>query len=324
MSLDMKDRRIIYELDRDSRQSFSQIGKTVGLKKDVVAYRIKKLEDEKIITSYYTVIDAYRLGYLMFRYYINFQYITPGIRREIIDYFSNYKNICTVGSVVGKYDLVVVIWVKNVNDFYQFWNTALNNFGNYFETRVFSVYIRGIGFRHSFIMQDKFSIRDREIFEKFGVGNIVDIDEFDYKLLNVLALNARLPLIELATQLDSSSQTIGYRIRKLIKNGVIQRFRVNIDVERIGFKRYKVDIYLKEHQQKEAIIEYIRKNPHVFYISTSVGLCDLEVELIVRSSEQIVEILEDINVNFPNVIKNYGFYGDFKPYKETFLPKLFE
>ena len=45
MTLDLKDRKILYELDRDSRRSFSQIGKNVGLKKDVIAYRIKKLED---------------------------------------------------------------------------------------------------------------------------------------------------------------------------------------------------------------------------------------------------------------------------------------
>jgi Lrp/AsnC family transcriptional regulator for asnA, asnC and gidA len=179
------------------------------------------------------------------------------------------------------------------------------------------VYIRGIGFRQSYLIQENLKSADREIIERFGVGKFVDIDELDYRLLNVLALNAREPLIDLATLLDTSSQTIKYRIKKLVKSGVIQRFRVSIDVEKIGFKRYKVDIYLKEHKQKDAIIEYIRKDPHVFYISTSVGLCDLEIELIVESSEKIVEILEGININFPNVIKNYSFYGDFKFYQRS-------
>ena len=43
--LDLKDRKILYELDLNCRQSNSQIGKKVGLKRDVVAYRIKKLQD---------------------------------------------------------------------------------------------------------------------------------------------------------------------------------------------------------------------------------------------------------------------------------------
>jgi DNA-binding Lrp family transcriptional regulator len=324
MSLDVKDRKILYELDRDSRLPFSRIGKKVGLKKDVVTYRVKKLEEDGIITNYLTVIDAYRLGYLLFRYYINFQYIGPEVRKQIIDYFAQYKNICTVGSVVGKYDLVVVIWVKDMNEFYQFWNTALNEFGNYFETRIFSVYIRGVGFLQSYLISNNEQILEREICERFGVGKTIEIDKMDYYLLNELALNARAPLVELADTLDVSSQTIDYRIKKLKKEGIIQCFRVAINTEKLGFKRYKVDIYLKEHKQKDSIINYIKTYPYVFYVSISVGLCDLEVELIVESPEKIVEILEDINIKFPNVIKNYSFYGDFKPYKETFLPRLFD
>ena len=41
--LDLKDRKILYHLDIDSRQSFSQLGKKVGLSKDLIAYRVKKL-----------------------------------------------------------------------------------------------------------------------------------------------------------------------------------------------------------------------------------------------------------------------------------------
>ncbi len=102
VTIDLKDRKILYELDLDCRQSNTQIGKKVGLKKDVVSYRIKKLEDEGFIKNYYTVIDAYRIGYNLFRYYINFQYVTSELRREIIDYFVNYKNICTVAHAAGK------------------------------------------------------------------------------------------------------------------------------------------------------------------------------------------------------------------------------
>ncbi len=324
MQLDLKDRKILYELDKDARRSYSMIGKKVGLKKDVVSYRINKLEEQGIINNYYTVIDSYRLGYFLFRYYINFQYISPDIKKQIIEYFTSYKNICTVGSIVGKYDLVVVVWVKNLNEFYQFWNTALNRFGNHFETRIFSVYIRGIGFLQSFLLPEKTNTKTREVFDRFGVGSPVEIDELDYRLLNELALNARLPLVDLAKKYDASSQTMKYRINKLEENGVIQAYRVNINLEKIGLKRFKADIYLKEHQQKERLINEFKQNPCVIYISTSVGLCDLEIELIVESANDVVTILEDMNVTFPNVIRNYSFYGDISVYKETFLPKLFD
>ena len=52
--LSMKDRRIIQELNDNSRQSFSDIGRKVGLPKNVVNYRIRRLIDKGIITLFCT------------------------------------------------------------------------------------------------------------------------------------------------------------------------------------------------------------------------------------------------------------------------------
>ena len=44
---DLKDRKILFELDTNSRQSFHEIAKKVGLSKDSVIYRINKLQFER-------------------------------------------------------------------------------------------------------------------------------------------------------------------------------------------------------------------------------------------------------------------------------------
>ena len=324
MKIDLKDRRILYELDYNSRESLTQIGKKVGLKKDLVSYRIKKLQDEDVIKNFYTVIDAYKLGYSLFRYYVNFQYVNQEIKDKIIEYFKNYRNICTVGEAVGKYDLIVVVWVNDINEFYQFWSKALDKFGDYFETKLFSVYINGIGFRKSYLLLDNYKIEDRADHEYFGVGKTIEIDETDYHLLNELALNARALLIDLAEKFDCSSQTINYRIKRLKKEGLIQAFRVALNDSLLGFQRFKADIYLKNHSQRLNIINYIKQDPHLMYISTSTGICDLEFEFIVKSQKELIGIIENINLKFPDSIKNYSVYGDFITYKETFIPKLFD
>jgi len=324
-NLDLKDRKILYELDFNCRQTNTQIGKKVGLKKDIVSYRIRKLQQTGIIDNYYTVIDAFRLGYNLFRYYINFQYVLPQLREEIINYFINYRNIATVSHFSGKYDLILLIWVNNLNEFYRFWNKSLDKYGDYFERKIFSVYIHGVGFRKSYLMLEEFKKGDRIEHEYFGAGNkIVEIDKNDYYLINEISLNARIPLIELSNKLNCSSQTVNYRLNNLKKSGVIQAFRVGINETKLGLKRFKVDIYLKEHKQRDNIINYIKQIPYVLYISTSTGLCDLEIELILENSNKLTEILEEINVHFPNSIKKFNYYGDVKIYKETFLPKLLD
>ena len=76
--IDLKDRKILYQLDLNCRQSNTQIGKKVGLSKEVVNYRINRMEKEGIIIRYWTEIDLFKLGYNIFRIYINSSFCTLG------------------------------------------------------------------------------------------------------------------------------------------------------------------------------------------------------------------------------------------------------
>ncbi|MBS3057620.1 MAG: winged helix-turn-helix transcriptional regulator, partial [Candidatus Diapherotrites archaeon] len=84
--MDLKDWKILLELDLDSRQSLQSIGKKVGLSKEVVNYRIKKLLEEGIITNFFTRIDSSKIGVLAFRTFLRLYNLTPDKERDLIDY----------------------------------------------------------------------------------------------------------------------------------------------------------------------------------------------------------------------------------------------
>ena len=54
--IDVKDKKILYHLDIDSRQSLNSIGKKVGLTKDIVAYRMQRMQQNGIIKLFRTYI----------------------------------------------------------------------------------------------------------------------------------------------------------------------------------------------------------------------------------------------------------------------------
>jgi len=62
IKLDIKDKKILYELDVNCKQTNAQIAKKVGLSRDSVGYRIKKLERESFILGYRTLINFRKLG----------------------------------------------------------------------------------------------------------------------------------------------------------------------------------------------------------------------------------------------------------------------
>jgi len=53
---------ILKELQLDARLSITEIGKRVGLSGPAVSERIKKMEDEGIITAYTTIVDHDKIG----------------------------------------------------------------------------------------------------------------------------------------------------------------------------------------------------------------------------------------------------------------------
>jgi len=320
--IDLKDKKILYELDLNCRQSNTQIGKKVGLKKDVVAYRIKRMQDEGIITKFWTAINTFKLGYQVFRIYINFQYTDNEIKNKIIDHFVNYKNVWAALSVRGNVDFDAVIWVNDIYEFYCFWNNTLDKFEEYFEKYTLSIYIESYNYKKNYLLPENNDISNSELYRTSCIGKPVKIDEVDYKLLNEIVINARKPLIDIAKKLDCSSQTIQYRLKNLIDLQVINAFRIHIDYSKLGLQHYRVDFYLKDHKKRTSIIEYLKTRPSFIVLNVAMGWSDIEPEFVLKNVDELTEEMEVINTNFPNVIKNYNFWIFSKIHKFRWLPEM--
>jgi Lrp/AsnC family leucine-responsive transcriptional regulator len=57
--------RLLEELQRDARLSLAELGRRVGLSSPAVADRLKRLEDEGVITGYRAEVDPRKLGYTL-------------------------------------------------------------------------------------------------------------------------------------------------------------------------------------------------------------------------------------------------------------------
>jgi DNA-binding Lrp family transcriptional regulator len=319
--LDIKDRKILYHLYLDSRQSFTKIGKKVGLKKELVAYRVSKLQERGIIKNFFTSINTFKLGYTSIRFYFTFQYVTPEIKKEIINYFVKNKYTRYIHQSEGHYNLVVIIVIKNIIKFSYIWEKIYNKYSNYFANHVFSVGYEYSEYNLSFLL-DEINIEQKDRIESrhYNDGDIIKIDEIDRKIINLIATNARMPTKEIAEKLNSSAVTINNRIRNLMKLGVIVGFKVNINFPRLGYQWHKVDICLKDPSKGQKIKNYIEKNPNLIGNIKSLGYVDLELLFCLKNTNQLHKILGDISEKFPDSIINYTYFYTTKTHKyQSFL-----
>ena len=308
----MKDRRILYELDVNSRQSFRNIGRKVGLSKDVVASRVKKLTEKGIIIRFFAYYDILHLGYNFLRFYFKFQYTTPDIKNEIINHFMNNEHVNNLFSTDGSYDLGVLMMVKNISDIYPLWRTTLEKYGDYFSTQVFSAYMGESIYGHGFLLDGIEKLQRTPLRKNLGK---VTIDALDVDILKLLSADSRTPTVEIANKLHSSVTTINSRIKRLIKLKIILGFSVELDIDKLGYQTWKVDFYLSEYSKLNQVVQYLEKNPLLYCVDYTIGYADLEIEINVRDNSQLHDIIEDLHSKFPKLIRNYLFFRGVKFYK---------
>lgn len=319
-NLDSKDHKIIYHLFLNSRESLSSLGKKVGLPKTVIKYRIDRLVKENIIQNFNTMIDVFKLGYSVYRLNFVFQYASPEKEKEIINYFTDYKNTWSAASAKGRYDFTTAILVKNPNDFYSFYEETLKRYRYYLKEIDFSQLYEKFGYKHATLFTE-LPHSDEKAYEYKYTGQTVDIDNIDYQILCLLARNSRIPSIEIAKKINMTSTTVINRITKLINTGIIQRYSISIDTNKLGFKPFNVNLYLRNYDKKNYIISYLSSIPFIWDIHKAVGGCDLELSVFTFNFEHFHELMEDIRNKFPRDITNYDYLYVTKIHKTSFLPE---
>ena len=60
--LDLLDRRILFELDCNSRRSLSEIARKVRLGRDLVSYRIERMKDLGVLKRCAAMVNPYKMG----------------------------------------------------------------------------------------------------------------------------------------------------------------------------------------------------------------------------------------------------------------------
>jgi DNA-binding Lrp family transcriptional regulator len=317
--LDLKDRKILYYLDENSRQPLSRLGKQVGLPKNVVAYRLNRLLEKGVIRGFFTVVNPFRIGYTSFGFYLVLQYATSAIKEEIIDYFVRDKNTWFVASIDGYFDIGVGVWVRDPSHFYHVWVDILKKYRYFIEHHKIINFVQTHAFRHSYLL-DEAASAERSEFIFTGAAPGVKIDDLDMQLLRLLSSNARMPSNDLAEQLHTSPNTVRYRIGKLEKMKVIQGYRIAIDIDQLGFKDFRIDMDLKDYTKKKQVISYVTRNPHLTYIFTSIGHADLQMNFRVKHLDDVHEIMRDLNEKFPEGIRDYRYLHFPKVFKQNYVP----
>jgi Lrp/AsnC family leucine-responsive transcriptional regulator len=143
-----------------------------------------------------------------------------------------------------------------------------------------------------------------EWFEKYEP---LVFDAEEKKILHLLGSNSRMRIKDMSKKIGINPKTLVSKIKRLEQNGTIARYRLQLDVSKLGLQFYKVIVHLKDYSEKKdrELTEYCRELGNIFHYERKIGSWPLELEMDVESYEETEKIMYSMKERFSEFIERY-------------------
>ncbi|MBI4163851.1 MAG: Lrp/AsnC family transcriptional regulator, partial [Candidatus Aenigmarchaeota archaeon] len=316
IKLDEWNKKILYELEKDASIGLKDLSRKIGRSKEFISYRIKILEHEGIINGYTAIVDMSKLGYFTFRIYLKFQNSDEQDIKEVINFLKEKEKVWTIAKLHGKWDYAFFVGAKQISDFHDIWNSFLDNFKDRIKESKIAIYSRIHNFNKRFFVSSEAVAIERVI----GVGGQENVDDTDLAIINEWGKNVRQSAVEVGEKLKISPKTVSNRLKVLRKKKIIAGCKIDIDQSKLGYQGYRVDISLNNTIRKNELFAYCKKLQNIYQINDSIGGADLELEIIVKDLDELLNIMNSMIVQFKGTIRDYEYFSFLVFPKLTIVP----
>lgn len=125
--------------------------------------------------------------------------------------------------------------------------------------------------------------------------NPISMDDLDFDIVSCLQQDGRMSFTVMADQLNVSVGTIRTRMNKLLEDGTINIIG-RVDPDKVGFRSYAhIAVFVRPATLKEKIAQKIAKLPEVSFLAMTSGDYDLEVDVMCRDNDHLVNFINRIS-----------------------------
>jgi len=302
--LDLKDKKLLFELDKNSRLSLSDLAKKLKTSKEVIYYRLKKLTDEKVILRFHTITPLYRFGLTAYKVYLRLSDCSKENLDKLIEYLLSNKDVFWFGTCNGRWDLIFGTTSKSLEEFMSIQDKIMHKFGDFIQEKELSISRENLQYNRRWMYSDNSPIVEFNFGEK---ENKVELDEKDRKILDSLIPNARKSVVDISKETKLSIDIVRYRLKSMEKDGTIRGYKCLLNPHKLGFVTCKAFVFFKNitEEKKKEFIDYVKSQNNTINLITTFASWDLEIMFETKSYEEYFTIMEGIKEKFKDIIRFY-------------------
>lgn len=317
--MDLWDKKILYELDKNGRVPITQIAKKINKSKSFIKYRIENLIKDGIVLDYTLVIDTSKLGYQTYDIFLQI-FSKNSNENKIIEYLLEKKEINCIQKTIGKYQLYISIFTKNQNELELFLLELLNEFKEIISNYKILLIYKAYSPSHNYLFDNSFDSINHN--KEFLNSEKVDLSKKEIKILTELENNPRISFNEIALKINSSLSNVRNKFNKLVEKEVILYIRPSINANKLNLLHKIVLIKFKPVGilKIDEVKRYFLSLKNTMFISYSFGEYDISGEFIFNSLDEFRNFQEELFNNHSENIKQIEYLDYFEEIRYSHTP----
>lgn len=123
----------------------------------------------------------------------------------------------------------------------------------------------------------------------------MNIDKVDNQIIHILQEDSKLSFKEIGEKIHMTGQAVGVRINRLIEEGIIEKFTIKVNKEKVGINiTAMIKVYMKklEHQR---ILQLIDSTEEIVEAYRTSADCCYFLKVETAGNDQLNHILDQIN-----------------------------
>jgi Lrp/AsnC family leucine-responsive transcriptional regulator len=316
--IDKKERRVLAELDIDSRSSLSKMAKSCNMSQQLAGYKLKRLSSTGIVQGFYTLVDYSRFGQSCFRTYMSVGYKSTSEFRRLMTSLSENPHVTEISECGGRWDVILTILAENASRFNKILksiiaeNPALKDFG--VVTNVVT---------HEFSRKYLNTRRASPDIILGGDREPLLVSKTDRLVLSELFMNPRKTAAQLSARLSMNPRTVSRSILRMQKSGIIKGFRPLIDASLLGRTHSRMLIKYGgiDPARERELVAYCRSHSSIVSVNKVLGAWDIEIDIEARPGESLRSCIMGIRESFDDIIKETDSMEIFRSHKKTLITR---
>ncbi len=321
--MDKTDRKILYAIAENARESRNVLAKRVGISRETFDYRVKKLEEEKIINGYQARINLSNFTYSSYLLLIQASGGLKEIEKQIALKMKNDVMTHYIGRIGGNYDFLISFSIKEQSELLKYISKINLIFGKHKTKMTILTMIEESkdSFQNIFAEKDELN----NIVSRQKILKNIEIDKIDRQILISLGSDGRMYSPKIASKIDLTEVATRKRIKNLVDKKIILNFRAMIDFTKVGLQT--TNIFFKINTASEIaekkLKNVLQTDNKIYYACRLVGEYDYIIGMVSKDNKELNEYISKLREEFTDTITDINICPTFELLHHNYVGEEF-